>query len=177
MCGYRQWLKCLGMRSCTPDYWQIEFLYLQVRKSAQERWAERCRNGIRPNDSICSKYLTTVACCRQIWHRIFSRISIWWALPSWLGAHAENGVPSPPIFHFNHFSLFYPTDIPSLTAWKKDRIIKHYWTKALIIITMTFNKNVIQRFVLVTCINRSSMFYFFAFYTCILHELCLTTSK
>jgi len=23
-------------------------------------------------------------------------------MPSWLGAHAENGVASPQIFHFNH---------------------------------------------------------------------------
>jgi len=37
-----------------------------------------------------------------MWHRIFTRISIRWALPSWLGARAENGVPSPQIFHLNH---------------------------------------------------------------------------
>ena len=34
-----QWLKCLGMQGnkqhcCTSDYWQIAFLYLQVRKKA-----------------------------------------------------------------------------------------------------------------------------------------------
>ena len=41
---------------------------------------------------------------RQIWHRIFTRISIWWALSTWLGGprwylgtHTENGVPSPQI--------------------------------------------------------------------------------
>jgi len=41
------------------------------------------------------------------------------------------------------------------------------------------NKNVIQRFVLVTCIrpNRLPLFYFFAFYTCILYDSRLTTAK
>jgi len=37
----------------------------------------------------------------------------------------------------------------------------------------------LQRFVLETCIrsNRSPLFDFFSFNTCILYELCLTTSK
>jgi len=41
-------------RSCTSDYWQIAFLYFQVRKNAQEPQAERrYRNGcIRPSDNI-----------------------------------------------------------------------------------------------------------------------------
>jgi len=32
-------------RFCTPDYWQIAFMHIQVRKNAQERWAERYMNG------------------------------------------------------------------------------------------------------------------------------------
>jgi len=32
--------------------------------------------------------------------------SILLALPSWLGAHADNGVPSQQIFHFNHWKQF-----------------------------------------------------------------------
>jgi len=40
-----------------------------------------------------------------------------------------------------------------------------------------YKKNVIYRFVLVTCINRSSLFYFFAFYTRILYEMRLRASK
>jgi len=35
------------------------------------------------------------------------------------------------------YSLFCPTVIPSLTVWENDRIIRHYWTKAHILITMT----------------------------------------
>ena len=43
-------------RSCTSDYWQIAFLHLQVRTNAQERKAERYRNGcIPPNDNIRAK--------------------------------------------------------------------------------------------------------------------------
>jgi len=43
-------------RSYTSDYWQIAFLYPQVRKNAQEPQAERYRNGcIRPSDYICAK--------------------------------------------------------------------------------------------------------------------------
>jgi len=43
-------------QSCTSDYWQMAFLRLQVRQNAQERWAERYRNGcIRPSDNICAK--------------------------------------------------------------------------------------------------------------------------
>ena len=34
----------------------------------------------------------------------FTRINICWALPSRQGTHAENGVPSPQIYHFNHCS-------------------------------------------------------------------------
>ena len=36
------------------------------------------------------------------------------------------------------YSLSRPTVIPSVTVWENDRIIRHYWTKAHILITMTF---------------------------------------
>jgi len=36
------------------------------------------------------------------------------------------------------YSLSCPTVIPSLTVWENDRITRHYWTKAHILITMTF---------------------------------------
>jgi len=36
------------------------------------------------------------------------------------------------------YSLSCQTVIPSLTVWENDRIIRHYWTKAHILITMTF---------------------------------------
>ena len=35
------------------------------------------------------------------------KICSWWAPPSWLRAHAENGVPSPQIFRCNHWSYFF----------------------------------------------------------------------
>jgi len=36
------------------------------------------------------------------------------------------------------YSLSCPTVIPSLTVWENDRIKRHHWTKAHILIMMTF---------------------------------------
>ena len=89
--------------SCTSDYWQIAlFLHFRVHNNAQEptnggpQEPLQERSYIRPSDNICAKWLMTVACCRQMWHRTFTLASAsdgpcprGWG-PLWsLGAHAE----------------------------------------------------------------------------------------
>jgi len=54
-------------RSCTSDYWQIAFLHLPVRKNAQERQAERYRNGcfILSNNSFSNERIWIISKSRR----------------------------------------------------------------------------------------------------------------
>ena len=106
-------------RSCSSGYWQIALLRLQVRRNAhEERWAECYGNGcVRPNDNILCKIIVAGSRRRDLIinkthvqiEKKKGKYGIDYSLASasdgpcrMAGGHAENGVPTPQIFHFNH---------------------------------------------------------------------------
>jgi len=109
-------LKCLRMQGNgipASDYWQTAFLYLQVRK--MHRNCRRNAIGTVVSDQMATSVQNNWSLIKHkyrlrkkkgkygIEYSLARRTCIRWALLSWLAGHAENGVPSPQIFHFNRW--------------------------------------------------------------------------